>query len=319
MNRLIEKECEEISHLLKHIEDADPYVLKKEIYHQFDSIQKQLARADDPYIKERLFQMFDSFDQGIMHRRTRHKPLGYAGDYLTIDYIYTYKTDTCIRGRCFDRLFHLYEASEAVRNRKNYFIEKCQSLLRHSESGLDVLSVACGSCRDILEAHAKARYTSRIRFHGVDKEPEAIEYAGNLLEGTQTRRRTTLECTSIFRFKTARRYNLIWCAGIFDYLEEKPAIFLLNRLDTFLKPGGQLIFGNFSPKNPTRWGMEIGSQWNLIHRDSAHLLNLCFNAELDFEEIHIESEPLGINLFCVVKKRRSRLLQRETETGLIQE
>ena len=313
MNRLIEKECEEILHLLTHIEDADPHVLKQEIYHQFESIQKRLARVDDPYVKERLFQMFDSFDQGIMHRRTRQKPLGYAGDYLTIDYIYTYKTDTCTRGRCFDRLFHLYEASEAVRNRKNYFVEKCCSLLRHSESGLDVLSVACGSCRDLMDAHAKTHFSPRIRFHGVDKEPEAIEYARNLLEGTPTIHQTSLECNSIFRFKTDRTYDLIWCAGIFDYLDERPAVFLLNRLENLLRPGGKLIFGNFSPKNPTRWGMEIGSQWNLIHRDAAHLMILCFKAELDFEEIHIESEPLGINLFCVVKKPKGKLRHHDTK------
>ncbi|MBN1780963.1 class I SAM-dependent methyltransferase [bacterium] len=300
MNQIIAEECRNLSSLLSDIENQPVHSLKTRIYGMFQIIGSELRR-EAPGMKESLFSFCEVFDEGIMHRRTRRKPLGYAGDYLTIDYIYTEKTDTHPRGRHFDRLFHQYEASEAVRNRKRYFIQKCRALARNSESGQDVLSVASGSCRDVSEAHLMSRHSPLLHFHCVDQEPDAVAYARHLMRGTPTEYQSTLECANIFRWKSPRRYDLIWCAGLFDYLNDRAAVFLIRKLYAMLKPGGQLIFGNFSPKNPTRMGMELGSQWVLIHRDAHELIGLCLQAEIGFSKIQVESEPLGINLFCNIQ------------------
>ena len=102
--------------------------------------------------------------------------------------------------------------------------------------------------------------------------------------------------------KTSQKYYLIWIAGLFDYLDDRVAKILLKKLWRYLKDGGELVFGNYSPDNPTRTGMELVARWNLIHRSANDLIKLCTDTGLSFSEIEVESEPLGVNLFCVISK-----------------
>lgn len=60
-------------------------------------------------------------DKGTMSYRCRVKPLGYAGDYLILDWIYTKKISTDHIGKLWDELYLRFPASQAVQNRKDYF------------------------------------------------------------------------------------------------------------------------------------------------------------------------------------------------------
>jgi extracellular factor (EF) 3-hydroxypalmitic acid methyl ester biosynthesis protein len=66
-----------------------------------------------------------------------------------------------------------------------------------------------------------------------------------------------------------------------------------------LKPGGQLIIGNFSLKTPNQFGMRIALDWNLIYRSHEDLRRLFGNLGGTFS---VEQEPEGVNLFCVIRK-----------------
>jgi SAM-dependent methyltransferase len=100
----------------------------------------------------------------------------------------------------------------------------------------------------------------------------------------------------------SKKYDLIWSAGLFDYLDDRIAALLLKKVWRNLKDGGQIIFGNFGPDNPTRNGMELVVRWYLIHRTAEDLVKLVRMSGVPFSEVSIESEPLGVNLFCVIKK-----------------
>lgn len=276
---------------------------RDELYKRIDLITGMIEEEPD---KDRweaeFFKLFDRFDISPIHHRARMKPLGYAGDYLLIDWIYTNKTASSGLGKRLDKVFQSYEAAEAVRNRKKYFIKKCLELVKTKKRHVNVLNLGCGPCRDVLETYQASKNGKNLHFHCVDQEPKAIAYAKKLLSHEPMQNNIQLDCTNIFHLNTTLKYDLIWIAGLFDYLEDRVAILLLKKIWRYLKKDGHIIFGNFSPANPTRKGMEAGCAWYLIHRTAQDLAKLCTDSKIPFQEIDIESEPLGINLFCSIKK-----------------
>ena len=300
---LLQRELNEFSTFLSEInsENIDDY--KSEFFSRIDKISTLIEAQPDPEAaRKQFYEMCSLVEESPLHRRTRRKPLGYAGDFLLIDWIYTQKTRGSSIGKFFDEMFHTYEAAIAVRNRKEFFIRKCNALADSKKDRVDVLDIGCGSCRDVIEAHAVCDNGTRFYYHCVDHEQEAIDYAEVLLKESGISTRVKLDCTNAFRVQTNKTYDLIWSAGIFDYLDDRTAKLLIRKLWRLLKPGGQLIFGNFSPKNPTRTGMELIGQWYLIHRSAHELISLCEDTGVKYSSIHIESEPLGVNLFCVLSK-----------------
>ena len=98
------------------------------------------------------------------------------------------------------------------------------------------------------------------------------------------------------KFKPSKKYNLIWSAGLFDYLNKDLFKMLLSKLLVFVKPGGELVIGNFSLNNPCRDWMECG-KWFLHHRSPADLIKIATDCGVPREKVAVQAEPLGVNLF----------------------
>jgi extracellular factor (EF) 3-hydroxypalmitic acid methyl ester biosynthesis protein len=276
---------------------------KTTFFNQIEHISELIGRVENPEAKkEHFFRLCGLLDSSLMHGRTREKPLGYAGDFLLIDWIYTHKTAESGLGRWYDELFHSYEAAHAVRNRKQYFLRLCGDLAKRKRRDIHILDLGCGSCRDVIEAVGSLTNGVAFHFHCVDHEPQAIEYARSLLEGSDAESYVELECANVFHAQPSGSYDLIWSAGLFDYLDDRIAALLIRRHWRLLKEGGWFVFGNFSPRNPTRTGMELVGKWYLLHRSADQLLNLCSKAGVPFDMVEVEHEPLGINLFCKIQK-----------------
>jgi len=303
MSNSIRREFKNFEKFLSKVDTSDLQSYKDKFFRQIDSIAEDLKNAPNrEELENQFFEICANIDCSLMHRRTREKPLGYAGDYQLIDWIYTQKTAPSGQGKLFDLLFHSYEASQSVRNRKQYLINKCIELSKTKKSRFDILDLGCGPCRDVLETFQATDNGKNLYFHCVDHEPEAIEYAKKLIAHTDVQNNIRLDCTNVFRLKTSNKFDLIWSAGLFDYLEDRIAVLLLKKIWRYLKDEGQIIFGNFSSKNPTRKGMELVGKWYLIHRTINDLIKLVRAAKLPFSELEVESEPLGVNLFCIIKK-----------------
>ena len=103
------------------------------------------------------------------------------------------------------------------------------------------------------------------------------------------------------KFKSPKKYNLIWSAGLFDYFEDKVFVFMLKRLLEMVADDGEIIIGNFSVINPSRAYMSI-FQWNLFHRSPQKLAALAMVAGVPASAISISREATGVNLFLHIKK-----------------
>ena len=63
------------------------------------------------------------------------------------------------------------------------------------------------------------------------------------------------------------RFDLILAGGLFDYLDDRTATFLV-RMSTgsLLRRGGTMFFTNIAAGNPYRTWMDYVASWRLIHR-----------------------------------------------------
>jgi hypothetical protein len=48
--------------------------------------------------------------------------------------------------------------------------------------------------------------------------------------------------------------------------------------------------------------MELVGKWFLFHRSANNLIEICNAAGIPYSKLEVESESLGINLFCKIKK-----------------
>lgn len=234
--------------------------------------------------------------QGFVHM----KPHGYAGDFEVIDRIYQRWISPDPRLAKWDEYFHTLTSSRTVRNRKAYF----QSWLRQWEDQnqsheIRVLNIGCGPSRDVFE-YLDNHPNSRAIFECVDHEPKAIAYAKDVCRSFLDR--IEFQQANAFRYQPACPPNLIWSAGLFDYLNNRLATSLLRRLWRWLPPGGELVVGNFSPANSTRAFMELLGGWMLHHRTEGDLASLARQAGIPDNAIRIEHESEKVNLFLHAKR-----------------
>ena len=92
-------------------------------------------------------------------------------------------------------------------------------------------------------------------------------------------------------------YDLVYSAGLFDYLKDRAARAAGVRLVDALAPGGTAVIGNFDVANPTRPLMELILDWPLHHRSAGDLGRLFGDLGTG---ITIEREATGVNLFAVI-------------------
>ncbi|WP_439557151.1 SAM-dependent methyltransferase [Dyadobacter sp.] len=272
-------------------------------YPLIDQIMQQLYRMkQNGMIGEMettfLQSVFDNeFLANSIYGYVYRKPLGYAGDYALIDMIYTYDSFNHPDYEKWDRYFHYHAATEAVRNRKAFFKDKLLTKLKDRKSPLNLLNVASGPARDLFELYQTID-PDMLKTTCVDIDADAISFAGNLCEPFKDQVRFCKK--NILRFSGAEKYDVIWSAGLFDYFEDRIFILAVKRLLTFLKPGGEILIGNFSENNPSRGYMEIFGEWFLIRRSPEELVRLSMEAGVHPANITVEQEPLGINLFLKI-------------------
>lgn len=220
----------------------------------------------------------------------RVKPYGYAGDFSIIDRIYTHdKSDKYAK---WDDYALSTTAAQAVRNRKVYFKQCAHERMR---DGGQLLNVASGPARDLKELYESGDYTA-LHTTCVEMDPKAIAHAESLNRAYSDQ--ITFVNKNIFRFRPDQKFDWIWSAGLFDYFDDKAFVLLLKWFKTWLKPGGEIIIGNFNEAyNPARSLMELVGDWHLIHRSESSLIQLAMNAGFSMSQIQVGKEELGVNLF----------------------
>ena len=233
------------------------------------------------------------------------KPFGYPGDFSIIHNIYRFYVNPDPRYSNWDRFFHNQAGAQAVRNRKEYFLRSCRKLEKSGRKKIKVLILGCGPATDVKE-YLSNNPDSKIIFHLIDFDQNVIDFARN--QNSMFNGHVEFFRINVLRYKPYRWYDLIWSAGLFDYFKEKHFIYLINKYHKYLAEEGEYIIGNFSHINPTKKLMEVLSDWHLNHRSKYDLVRMALDAQVREEQIRVDMEELGVNLFLKIKYAKNRSL-----------
>lgn len=302
----LKRELSAFAAALPRIADLPPDEFDRWFYDVLDPLDS-LCRSL-PLDRRALMEHFSAlsaaeFSLGLIQERARRKPLGYAGDYLTIDWMYTRAHAEDGRGRLWDEFYHRQQAAIAVRNRKAYFGEVLRERVQESGRPLRILNLACGGCRDVADALRELGMPAEgLRFDCVDLEARALEHARTLTAPFGELADFRWYHEHVLRFAAPVRYDLAWSAGLFDYLNDRRAATLLRRTWNALEDGGRMVIGNFHPSNSTRSYMEWCMEWVLIHRVEEDFRRLCFDAGIPETAVSFQADGTGAVLFCIVQR-----------------
>ena len=228
------------------------------------------------------------------------KPFGYNGDFFIIEKIYQQYVSPDPVYKKWDLFFHRLPAAIAVINRKRLAIQILKELNRQADGSLKkVLILGSGPVTEINE-YLKDTPDNHLLFDLLDLDQRAIEYAKN--KNKAFLKYLNFQNKNVIRYVPETQYDLIWSAGLFDYFKDKHFVYLVKKFYDFLKPGGELIIGNFNVENPSRKIMEILGDWFLYHRSEEELISFAKQAGVPASNIEVMKEPLGINLFLKTAK-----------------
>ena len=248
--------------------------------------------------------------------RTYHKPIGYAGDYEMMNMIHRNQPE----GRSlYEKLIHLLLVSQwpakSVRNRIAHLGENLvNETARAARAGKTarILNVGCGPAWEVQDFLRATHLSNQAEFTLVDFNEETLAHAGQkLVEAKRQFARHTMirsEQISVYELlkRTQRRsdetkkFDLIYCAGLFDYLAPHTCQALMDLWYDSPAPGGLMLVANMHDSKPFRNFIEFILDWQLIYRDSREILSLVPGRCRD--TTRVIAEPTSVNLFLHIRK-----------------
>jgi extracellular factor (EF) 3-hydroxypalmitic acid methyl ester biosynthesis protein len=97
------------------------------------------------------------------------------------------------------------------------------------------------------------------------------------------------------------QYDLIYCAGLFDYLQDRVCKQLMNLMYGALAPGGTLIATNVDSGNPIQRIMDFIFEWHLLYRTGSQM-NLLLPERTAPDQCRISADATGCNIFMEVTR-----------------
>jgi Methyltransferase domain. len=200
---------------------------------------------------------------------SNRKPRGYSGDAGLLDFVYGHEAQSAEVAAATELGRDIYEMTRnapscaAVRERLDIlakYVDQTADRVQDAE----VLAVAAGHLRE--SAKSAAGHKGRIKkWVALDQDPESIsviESCGvSCVEATPGSVRDII--ARPLKYGT---FDLVYSAGLYDYLEHKVAVKVTQRCLQMLKPGGSYLFANFADDIPEDGYMESFMRWELILR-----------------------------------------------------
>ncbi len=295
---------------------------EKEIFEKFDryfnntwEIAKNFTKEEydfhQKYSRRMLWPLLR--DPVETNRLVCEKPLGYAGDFIIMNYIYDFY-NKYLGVSSYEKLINFYTCnipiSTSVVKRKNFFKKKILEVL-HSRRFPKVLSVGSGPTRELLELVREAKIVKPLYFDCLDFEKKALDYIQTELQKIESGKKSYLHIGFINKNildlikdgkleNTLKKYDLVYASGLFDYLFTRTAKKVVKNLYRLLDKKGVLIVTNAKKENVTHQVYyEMLGEWYLHHRTKRELLDWTKdiqNTNIKFDETGKENSFLFLRL-----------------------
>jgi extracellular factor (EF) 3-hydroxypalmitic acid methyl ester biosynthesis protein len=249
--------------------------------------------------------------------RTYQKPLGYAGDYEMVNMILRNPLEgSSLFSKIVNSWFLNQRPAEAHRNRISYltkFLIKESHRVVQNGRNVRIFNLGCGPAGEVQNFLIQDEVCNRTSFVLQDFNDETIQHTRKVLEDIKDkfRRETKVEIVKKSVHQVLReeikldahqqKYDLIYCAGVFDYLSDRICKRLMDIFYDMLEPGGLLIATNVDASNPSRNGMEYLLEWHLIYRNTIQMQGL-IPSRAPRGSASVKYDETGVNIYLEVRK-----------------
>jgi SAM-dependent methyltransferase len=97
-------------------------------------------------------------------------------------------------------------------------------------------------------------------------------------------------------------FDLVYTAGLMDYLSDRLAARLIKTLAKLLNPGGRLIVTNFVPGIVERGYMEAIMDWTLKYRTPDELERLAAPLQTDIGSAQVQLDASGQIAYLMIER-----------------
>lgn len=248
--------------------------------------------------------------------RAYMKPLGFAGDYQMVNMMLeqSHINPPSIYARIIDAYHINASAPAAHRSRismiEERLIQESERVIMEEERIFSVMNVGCGPALEIQRYIRDNPLASQTAINLIDFNEETIEYAKlKISEAVQESKHKPV--TSFIQKSiddllreahqkdnsNVRSYDMVYCAGLFDYFSNQVCKRLVQLFYSWLRPGGLLTVTNVDPSNPVRYQMEYLLEWNLVYRDEAEMRKLA----PENSSFSMAKDASGVNIFLDIR------------------
>jgi extracellular factor (EF) 3-hydroxypalmitic acid methyl ester biosynthesis protein len=248
--------------------------------------------------------------------RTFTKPLGYAGDYEMVNMMLRnpYEGSSAFAKLLNYTLLNT-EPVVAHRNRIDFLVDllrnECRA--RVASGKTRVFNLACGPAVEVQRFLRECDESDLAEIDLLDFNAETLEYTrarineARMSGGRETQVRYFQRSVhQLLRAATQggeedfNGYDIVYCAGLFDYLSQRVCKRLVELFCTMVRPNGRVIVTNVAASNPRKAWMEYVMEWNLIYRDTKDMENLVPDNQ-PVTSFSVKSDSTGVNLFLEIE------------------
>lgn len=256
------------------------------------------------------------------------KPLGYPGDYGVMNRM----LDDPFEGDgLFARILNAWvirsAAGDAYRHRVYYLDnllgEQMKRVTKQHGRQCRVLSLGCGAAREVQKFVRDEPGCDKVSFTLLDFSADTVRHAQERIREIAVAEKRSVSLSAV-EFSVQQmlaagsrllshpdqmrsgmlergRYDVIYCAGLFDYLSERVCKRLLEIFWALAAPGATIVVSNFAPANPIKGFMDYVLDWRLIYRDAQEVRALAVDDSLQPKVETFEAVG-GVEIFLRMEK-----------------
>jgi extracellular factor (EF) 3-hydroxypalmitic acid methyl ester biosynthesis protein len=220
----------------------------------------------------------------------------------------------------FSKLLHKHvvehAAAQSVRNRIPLIVQLIGDLQKKAyEDSLDklkILSVGSGPAFELRDILKYPHDCSKYHFSLLDQDLKSLSEAASLIQWIENKFQAKIDVdllkdsvrTMLFSRSIKHKwgqFHFIYSMGLFDYLSAKVAKAVMMKLYQMLKPGGEMVIGNFHTSNSSRYYMEYWCDWVLNLRTEEEFIAL--SADIPSAKRSIIFDDTKSQMFLHLKNR----------------
>jgi extracellular factor (EF) 3-hydroxypalmitic acid methyl ester biosynthesis protein len=214
--------------------------------------------------------------------RAFHKPHGYAGDFMVIEWMYDLETDDCSVPfqpaivNCLDNLGKHVDSITSLWERRRWYADLLRREHARCQGRLRVLDVAGGGARYIRDFLDSVQPGPAVEITVLDQDAAATAFCRtqSLKEWPATVALRSAPIRDLPALMEGSQFDVIISAGLFDYLSDPTARALLAQAAARLAPGGTVAITNYHPADRSRLVKDWLVDWKLVYRGEADCARL---------------------------------------------